>query len=126
MVRTRQNRPPRSRRKAKMRVKASLKIVKEKARNNMFAHTTDLTQKRRGELLKDGTKRIEVCAWSENVLLSRLSQDDDPKVGRYNCSHEGQNSLAFMYPHVDEPLGWGTASSFDELKTNLTKLGQYD
>ena len=91
MVRARQNRPPRSRRKAKMRVKALLKIAKEKARNNMFAHTTDLTQKRWGELIKDGTKRIEVRAWSENVLLSRLSQDDDPKVGRYNWSHEGQN-----------------------------------
>ena len=120
------NRPPRSRRRSKVAIKKLIVLAKQKSQNRTWTHTTDITQKRSGQQIKNFTKRIEVRAWSERKLRSRLSQDNDPKIGRYTWSHEGQNSVIVMYPHVDEPASWGVCSSFEELKLKLTRLGIYD
>ena len=125
MGKNERTRKSRSQRPAKVRIKAMLKLAKVKAKNNMFSHTSELTQKRWGRLLSDGTKRIEVRAWSKTKLLNRLSSGSDPKVGRFTWSHEGHNTVTFMYPFDDERAAWGTASSFSELKADLTALGLY-
>ena len=100
MGKNERTRKSRSQRPAKVRIKAMLKLAKVKAKNNMFSHTSEseLTQKRWGRLLSDGTKRIEVRAWSKTKLLNRLSSGSDPKVGRFTWSHEGHNTVTFMYP----------------------------
>ena len=116
---------PSNRRKGQQRVAKMLQAATKKAAHGSWAGSAFICQKRYGEAVKAGIKTVEVRAWSERKLRGRLSKDQAPSVGRMHWSHEGCNSLSFMYPHVSESNCWGVAENFADLEKALKSRRLY-
>ena len=103
-----------------------LNLARQLSAGGSYAHTSDITCKRWGNATSKLIKRIEVRAWSEKEIRHRLSKTGLPKLGRLTWSHNGQHCLIFMYPHEDEPDGWGMAKNFDGLSRRLKEQNIYE
>ena len=113
------------RKQSKKRIHALMAEAKRQSKGATLTADSSISCKAWGNALQQSRKKIEVRAWSERQLRSRLSTDGAPKLGRLSWSHQGQNTIIFMYPHVSETSGWGVAKDLAELRDTLTKKKLY-